>query len=111
MKSNSLAQSTSISIIYDEADDIDGTKGIRGAFDRVVQKVGELDLATFKDRLHHLCSHLSEAVDSMSMPTNTYRLDSFEVTVDVTAKGEVRLVGSVGSEVKGGLKLVFKRNV
>jgi hypothetical protein len=98
-----------ISIIYDDPDDLDGAKGLRSAFDRAVRKVGDLDVSTFKDRFGALCSHLVEAVNAVEVTTKDYGLESFEVTVDVTAKGEVRLVGSVGTEVKGGIKLVFKK--
>lgn len=38
-----------------------------------------------------------------------YELQSFEVALEVTAKGEIRFIGSAASEVKGGLKLVFAR--
>jgi hypothetical protein len=105
-----LTNSTAISIIYDEQENLEGSKGLRDAYDSVVKRVGVLNVATFRERLSALCLELSDTVQAIDLPSTSYSLDSFEVAVDVTAKGEVRLVGSVGSEVKGGLKLVFKKN-
>ena len=38
-----------------------------------------------------------------------YDLHSIELAIDITAKGEVRLIGSLSTELTGGLKLVFIR--
>jgi hypothetical protein len=36
-----------------------------------------------------------------------FQLESFEVTVEISAGGEIRMIGSVSTEIKGGLKLIF----
>ncbi|BBB59389.1 hypothetical protein UNDKW_1116 [Undibacterium sp. KW1] len=99
-----------IPIIYEEQSNYEGAKGLHDSLDQIARKVDILDISHLKTRLTTVCSQLGDVLQSIEMPSSSYRLDSFEVTVDVTAKGEVRLVGSVGAEVKGGIKLVFKKN-
>lgn len=100
----------SIQVIYEEDEEqFAGAKGLRDSYEQITRKVGTLNVATFKERLGQLCSQLNGALAAVETIGSNFSLDSFEVTLDVSAKGEVRLIGSVSSEVKGGVKLLFKK--
>ena len=98
-----------IPIIFDAPEDIRDSKGLSDAYERATRKLGDLNITVFQEKLTTLCLKLSEAIHSLDSERSEYFLESFEVNVDVTAKGEVRLIGSVSSEVKGGIRLVFKK--
>lgn len=102
---------SAIQVIYeDDESQYADSKGLGDSYDYLRRKIGSLNVGMFKERLQEMCTQLGEAVRSVETPGSDFSLDSFEVTLDVSAKGEVRLVGSVGSEVKGGVKLVFKKS-
>ncbi len=88
---------------------VDGEKGLFSAVKTASARVAALDPGVLAGNLSALCDQLSQVVDATIRTTGAYELESFEVSLDVSAAGEVRLVGSVSSEVKGGLKLVFRR--
>ena len=46
-------------------------------------------------------------MNEVSAGVNQFELQQIDITVEVTAMGEVRMIGAVGAEVTGGLKLVF----
>jgi hypothetical protein len=52
---------------------------------------------------------MGQVFDQATTSIPSYELASFEVTLEINAKGGVRLVGSASGEVKGGLKLTFRR--
>jgi hypothetical protein len=87
----------------------DGSKGVFTRGREVLMHVAPLNVADFSDNLQTLCSQLGEIFERITPRIRAYDLDSIELTVELTAKGEVRLVGCVGTELKGGLKLSFRR--
>jgi hypothetical protein len=59
--------------------------------------------------LQSFCEEISEAFDGVTTAVKNYQLDSVEITVQVSATGEVRLVGGASAQLTGGLKLIFLR--
>jgi hypothetical protein len=54
-----------------------------------------------------MSSILSKAPDSISK----FRLDEFTVSVEISASGEISILGTgAGAEVKGGVEFKFKRS-
>jgi hypothetical protein len=98
----------SISLVYSEYETAEGSKAF-GAIRRVVTRIGELDVVALRRNLDQLTDSIDELLQTRSQKLTTFNLSSLEITVDITAKGEVRLIGAVSGEVKGGLKLVFSR--
>src|SRR5689334_7074725 len=89
----------------------DGSKGIFSNVKERVRRIAPLNLDQFSDHLRAMWSKMGEVLDRINPATGAYDLESFELGIDVTATGEVRLVGSVGTELKGGIKLVFRRQL
>lgn len=73
-------------------------------------RVGRLDTASLKRNLTTLCSHVIDLLEQEPSPRSGFVLDKFTVAVEVTAGGEVRLVGAVNSQVRGGLTIEFRRS-
>jgi hypothetical protein len=88
---------------------IEGEKGIFSGARDVAARVANIDATSLGANLSAFCSAIWKAIDNVPVPHGTFRLDSFEVTADLTASGEVRLVGSVRAQASGGIKLVFTR--
>ena len=99
----------SITVLVDEPLDLQGARGFGATVEEVVRRVGQLSVDTLADNLRALCTGMSAALKSIELPDLPYGLEEVELTVDLTASGEVRLVGSVGAELAGGIKLVFRR--
>ena len=88
----------------------DNSKGLFANVTDKVMRIAPLNIGEFTDNLRELCSQLGDVFDKVAPAIKTYSLDSFELAVDVTAKGEIKFIGSVGTDLKGGIKLVFKRS-
>ncbi|MEV6911887.1 hypothetical protein [Amycolatopsis sp. NPDC051071] len=88
---------------------VDGEKGLFSTARQVAGRIGELDSEELARNLSAVCSRLANAFRQAAAASDAFELDAFEVNLDLSAKGEVRLVGSVSSEIKGGVKLVFRR--
>jgi len=100
---------SSIAVVYSDYDAVEGEKAIFGGAKRAVTKMGVLDTAALADSLDSFCSDLGVVFERIGTAIGRYDLESIDVTIEVTAKGEIRLVGSAGVEVRGGLKLTFAR--
>lgn len=98
-----------IQIIYDEVEQQEGIKGPLSTTKQMVKKIGRLDTEELASNLNSFCKQIGNIFEEVTTAVKNYELQSFELTVDVTAKGEIRFVGSVGGELKGELKLVFIR--
>lgn len=96
-------------VIYFEEESDEGVKGPLGAVRKRIQKIGILDFETFGINLRDFCGRVNLMLQNLGESVSDYNLSSFEISVDVTAKGEVRFIGSAGTDVKGGLKLIFQR--
>lgn len=94
-----------ITIVYAEAEP--DAKGLSPR--DIVTKIGSLDSAVLSANLTAFCKRISGALTSAADVASGFRIDTFEVTVDVTARGEVRMISSISSEIHGGIKLIFTR--
>jgi hypothetical protein len=88
---------------------VDGQKGLFGPSRPVSGRLGVLASNELAHNLSMVCERLTSAFRSAQQAAGAFDLDAFEVTLDLTAKGEVRLIGSVSSEIHGGVKLTFRR--
>src|SRR5215204_5714407 len=105
----SAASSSGITIISSEFEHQPGEKGIFDASRRLADKVGTVSSEVLAKNLQSFCEEIGEAFDGVSTAVKNYRLDSVEITVQVSATGEVRMVGGASAELTGGLKLIFSR--
>ena len=103
------AELGSISVIYTDQNNNEGAKGFGSNIEEVVRKVGELSVTTIGENLRRLCEATGSLLQHTTLSDLPYILDEVELTVEVAGSGEVRLVGSVGAELSGGIKLTFKR--
>ena len=62
------------------------------------QKIGE-----FSDTF-------AKGIDPVNSKASHYMLDAIEMYVELTSKGEIRLVAAANADVKGAIKLTFKAN-
>ena len=101
------ADNFSISIVYDEEEQEEGAKGPLST--KLVRKIGKLDTKRLAENLSDFCKQIGKTFENVTTKVKNYELQSFELSVDITAKGEVRFIGNIGGEIKGGLKLVFTK--
>lgn len=107
---HSDASRSGIPVVFSEIVETEGEKGIFSGNIKRVTRLGHLDSETLASNLKTLCHEVGEAFSQVTAPVRDYELESFEVQLEVTASGEIRMVGSVSSEVKGGLTLTFSRH-
>ncbi len=98
-----------VGIVYLDYEATAGEKGIGTTVRRAALKLGVLDTTRLAETLSAFSHELGAVFDEVATEISRYELETVEVTVEVTARGEVRLIGSAGAEVTGGLKLVFSR--
>lgn len=98
-----------INIVYDELETYEGAKGIGSIAGQMVRKVGTLNTEELANNLSLFCQHIGQIFAGVTTTVKDYELHTFELVVEVSAKGEIRFIGSAASELKGGLKLVFTR--
>lgn len=84
--------------------------GDRGFFDKFRLSRREIPVEDLKQRLHQFLDTMKDVVQSMPEKFGEFGLDSVTLTVEITAKGQVSLLGT-GGEVggKGGLTFTLKR--
>lgn len=89
------------------ADTDDGEKSLAGAARRV--RAVALDSEALKKQLESIRVFVSDLFDA---PENDVAmcLESVELRLDITARGEIRIVGAASVEVQGGLALRFVRS-
>lgn len=88
---------------------VDGEKAVFGRAREAVAKVSSVGVADLATNMAALCRHVGAVFTHAAAATDALELKSVEVTVEVSATGELRLIGAVSSQVKGGLKLVFTK--
>jgi hypothetical protein len=97
-----------LTVVADE-DVVEDSKGIWDQTDKKLRKVLAVGADELSTRVQELAEGLSQVLERVHESIGKYGLDALEVTAEITARGEVRLLGCVGSDIKGGLKLVFRR--
>jgi hypothetical protein len=103
-----VSSNAPIPIVYID-DRPNGEKGLFSAAQSLSTKIGVIRSGDLAANLSSVCSHLAEVFQSAQRATGGFALDEFEVTLELTAGGEVRLIGSASTEFRGGIKLVFRR--
>ena len=94
-------------VSYDEGA-ADQSKGIWEEARNQVRKVAAVSATELSAQLASFTTELSTVFNNICSKVGEYQLEAVEIMVEITAKGEVRLIGSASSGLKGGLKLVFK---
>src|SRR5829696_4253174 len=105
----STAPTSGITIISSEFEHQQGEKGIFDAPRRLADRVGTVSSDVLAKNLQSFCEEIDEAFDGIETAVRNYQLDSVEIMVQVSASGEVKMVGGVSAELTGGLKLTFSR--
>lgn len=100
--------SQSIQLIYEEIETREGEKFF-GSAARVVTKIGSLDTSALASSLDSFLERIAPAFNRASRALGAYELKEIEVSLAVTASGEIRLIGGVSSEISGGIRLKFTR--
>jgi molecular chaperone DnaK (HSP70) len=98
---------TELMVVVD-ADPDAGSKGIWDQTDAKLRKAMAVGMEELSTRLCDLAMGLSTAFDRLAGSTGSFGLDALEVTAEFTARGELRLIGSVGSDVRGGFLQNFE---
>ncbi|HEX6684256.1 MAG TPA: hypothetical protein VF062_15740 [Candidatus Limnocylindrales bacterium] len=105
-----MPQARTLPVITIDEEPVAGEKGLFSAAQRASGHVGALDPNVVAGNLTSLCEQLSDMVDAAAAAASgAFELDCFEVSLDISARGEVRLIGSVSSEIRGGMTLTFRR--
>jgi hypothetical protein len=84
--------------------------GLFEATSRIVKRVGSLSTQQVKVNLESFCKQVGIMTRELATVVEGYTLDTLELSVEVTGNGEIRFIASASSEVKGGVKLVFKKS-
>jgi len=62
----------------------------------------------FSEKLSDFCGAVVRGLDTIDDRVSHYSLDAIEMHVELTSKGEIRLVAAAAAEVKGAIKLTFR---
>ena len=106
---SSETSASGITILSSEFEQQPGEKGIFDASRRWADKVGTVSSDVLAKNLQSFCEEIGEAFDGVSTAVKNYQLASVEITVQVSATGEVRMVGGASAQLTGGIKLTFSR--
>ena len=64
----------------------------------------------FSQKLGEFCDAFARGIDPVKSKSAHYMLDTIEMYIELTSKGEIRLVASANADVKGAIKLIFRAN-
>jgi len=85
-----VPQDPQIQLIYaDRGDDPDSKFFGMGRSPQI--RVGEVSPATLSENLSRLCAAIGTAIDTVDLRNGNFCLSTFDVTVEITGSGEVRL--------------------
>jgi hypothetical protein len=96
-------------VVIEEEDTVAGSKGLWNETSARLRRVAAVAVEDLSAQLQKFAVDLCTALENVSAAAGSYELDAVEVTTEITSKGEIRMIGSVGADVKGGLKLVFRK--
>jgi hypothetical protein len=88
-----------------------GRAGEKSLFDAAARVLAPITANT-SDVTHNLtvfCQAFASGIEGAANALAHYELDKIEMTIELNAKGQVRLIASASAELKGGIKLVFAR--
>ncbi len=95
-----------IQVVYTEFESDAGAKFLG---ERRVARVGALNSERLGENLVALCRTVETMLRQVEEAGGRYELSGFDLTAEITASGEIRLVGAASAEVKGGVVLRFAR--
>ena len=99
-----------IVVLYNDYTQEQGSKSIWGTTVEAIRKVGILNTGELANNLRTFCTQMEEVFEGVVTNAHEYELSTVELVVEITAKGEIRLLGSgIGSDIKGGVKLVLSK--
>jgi len=101
-------KSQNLQLIVVETEIAPNAKGL-SSVTKTFQTIREISPEDLCERFRDFCKLLSSALQGLILPLSDMSLDQVELTVDITTKGEIRLVACVAAESTSGIKLVFKR--
>jgi len=84
-------------------------KGIWEDVASQARRVTAISTAELAGRLSEFTRDVASLFERVNGAVGSYELETFEISAEITAKGEIRLLGSAGLDVKGGLKLIFRK--
>lgn len=86
---------------------LENPENIKGPGRRTLSR--RLPSADLAGKLSEFVCGFSEALENISDTISGYDLDEIEVSVEVSAEGEISLVGAVSVGSSGGITLKFKK--
>jgi len=69
----------------------------------------EVDLETLSENLKAVLSRFQAVLDEQPVAKAGYCVDEIEVSLGVTAKGSIALIGKLEAGMQAGIKVKFKR--
>ncbi|MFC1399701.1 MULTISPECIES: hypothetical protein [Streptacidiphilus] len=106
-----MTDPTQLPVITVEFDAEEGEKSVFSRTRAAVTQVTRISSDTLALSVAHLCQYVGKVFEQASTASDALELTGLEVQVQVTAKGEVRLVGATSTEISGGMKLIFQKKV
>src|SRR5438067_8039724 len=83
----------------------------RGMLQRQLVRA-QVDVKELRERIHAFLHAMESALGDISQQFGDYKLDTISVSAEVSAKGQISLLGTGGELAgKGGLNFTFKRGV
>jgi hypothetical protein len=64
----------------------------------------------FSQKLGDFCDAFAKGINPVNSKNADYILDAIEMYVELTSKGEIRLVAAAGADIRGAIKLTFRAN-
>jgi hypothetical protein len=89
------------------ADVPEAEKGFFSSAPGVKHSVQSISVAALGERLEAAMRAVSEAITRAAASTETLQVERAEISLEITAKGEVRLIASGSLETKGAIKLTI----
>jgi len=88
----------------------EGEEEERGILDNRLVR-GVVDVQRLEEEVRAFLGTMEKVISNLSQEMGNYRMETISVTAEVSAKGQVSLLGS-GGEMggKGGLTFTFKRS-
>jgi hypothetical protein len=91
-------------VVHDTADE--GSKGLYDMGSVALTRVVELTEEQFAEAVSRVSSLVQRSLASSS-PVGAYKLSSVELSLELTTKGEVRLIAAGSIEASGCIKITF----
>lgn len=76
--------------------------------DTLKKSITSIPIETLNNNLAQFVKHVSRGLLSISSEIKEYQLDEVEVKLEISADGQIGLIGSVGAGCTGGVTLKFK---